>query len=219
MSMPSKLKKVQHLEHYFQRRNGTELAEMITQWGQEWKLIKQYCTRCLENITDWEQSSFGTGNQTVEGSRSEATAPQGPGPRPVLTLPNMCLVLEKEQCSFSVHQGLEGKVPKPPYQAITEECAFSIHQGHRETPSWLVQPSTGMAWCSVLKDFQCWWQSDMMDLIEPEATRGDVTWPETGAKVWVSRDHDEGWRQSNYGTHMTKAAECCVGWGSWRDHR
>lgn len=222
MSMPSKLKKVQHLVHYFQRRNGTELAEMTTQWGHEWKLIRQCCTRGTHGISRTLQTenkaALGPVTKELRAPSLKPQLPQGPGPRPVLTLPSMCLVLEKEQCSFSVHQGLEGKIPKPWSQAITRECFFSIHPGHRETLSSSVQPSTGMACCSVLKDSQCGWQSDTMDLIQSEAKRGDVTWPETGAKVWVSRDHDESWRQSNYGTDMTKLQNA-VGWDSWRDHR
>lgn len=177
-------------------------------------------TRCLKNITDWEQSSLGTGSRRVESSRSEAIAPPRPWPQASTDFAKHVPGFREGTVFFPCISGPRGKGTKAPSQAITGECAFSIHQGNTGKPlSWSVQPSTGMACCSVLKASQCGWQSDMMDLIQPEAKRGAVTWPETGVKVWVSRDHDEGWGQSNYGTDMTDAAECCVGWGSWRDHR
>ena len=79
--MPSKLKKIQHLVHYFQRRNGTvsrndQTMEPRVKANQT--MLRKGNTMCLKNITDWEQSSLGTSNQRVEGSRSEATAPPMP---------------------------------------------------------------------------------------------------------------------------------------------
>lgn len=173
MSTPSKLKKIQHLVHYFQRRNGTESAEMIKQWSQEWKLIKQCCargTQCVSRTLQTEnKAALGQVTKELRAPGLKPQLPQGPGPRPVLTLPSICLVLEKEQCSSSVRQGLEGKVPKPQSQAITGEWFF--HTSRPQGSPQLISPALNRYGCSVLKDSQWGWQSDTMDLIQPEAKR------------------------------------------------
>lgn len=77
--------------------------------------------------TQTTHSRLGTDNNGPSWRRSPVLSnqkpklqlPQDPFPRPLLTLPSIFQVLEKKLCSFSIHQGLGEKLPRPWPQAIT----------------------------------------------------------------------------------------------------
>lgn len=61
-----------------------------------------------------------------QGSKSQV--PQGPGPKPLLTLPNMLLVFHKELCSLSTHLRLGQALDWPGSQQLGAERFEMIAQ-------------------------------------------------------------------------------------------
>lgn len=128
--MPSKLiKQYSILYSAFRGEVGPCQQKAITQRGKvSGELTKHYCRKGTQGIQHRQHTAVsGLITTALQWRRSPVLSnqkpklqlPQDPFPRSLLTLPSIFQVLEKKLFSFSIHQGLGEKLPRPWPQAIT----------------------------------------------------------------------------------------------------
>lgn len=94
-------------------------------------------TSYLKSITDCAHSNLGTDNDSLVEWEELSSLNLKPRSHKALAtgqaLSSIFLALEKELCSFFIHQGLEEKIPRPWPQAVTGSAM--LVPGFEKVPS------------------------------------------------------------------------------------